>query len=294
MTISIDDLRAVVQVADDTGFGKAAATLRLTQSALTRRLQKVEEELGARLFDRSTRQVRPTAIGNEFLPAARRILNEYERSLGGIRDVIAKRRGLVTMTSLMTVAYGVLPAVLSGFNDRYPKIQVRLLDDTGDRIAEHVKSGDAEFGVDMEHAADPDLSFEPLLTEPYVVACRPTHPLAGSNPIEWEDMQNHRLAVLGAASGIGRQLDAANRSGQWLFEVQHLSTLMGLIGDGRVAGIVPALVLGAHRGADLVSRPLADQGASRRIGVIRRRGAAMSPAARSLLDHVRRELRQLP
>lgn len=294
MTISIDDLRAVVLVAEEAGFGKAADALRLTQSALTRRLQKVEEELGARLFDRSTRQVRPTALGTEFLPAARRILNEYERSLAGIRDVIAKRRGLVTMTSLMTIAYGVLPGVLGGFNDRYPEIQVRVLDDTGDRIAGHVRSGAAEFGVDMEHPSDPDLGFEPLLTEPYVLACHPTHALAGATPLRWEDMEGRKLAVLGGASGIGRQLEASGRTGRWLFEVQHLSTLMGLIADGRVAGIVPALVLNAHAVAGLVSRPLADPGASRRIGVIRRRGAAMSPAASSLLDHVRSGLRRLP
>lgn len=293
MIISLDDLRAFILVADKQGFGKAAESLNLTQSALTRRLQKVEEYLGARLFDRSTRQVDLTAIGREFLPSARRILHEYERSLAGIEDVIAKRSGMVTMTSLMTVAFGVLPSVLADFNAEYPDIRVRILDDTGSRIAGHIRSGAAEFGIDMAHATDPDIDFEPVLTEPYIVACHPSHPLAGSGPLRWEDLNRHRCVSLGPASGIGRQLNVPQTGQNWIFEVQHLSTMMGLIASGSVVGIVPSLVLHANPGTDLVSLALIDPPANRDIGLVTRRGGALSPAAETLMSTIREELRRV-
>lgn len=194
------------------------------------------------------------------------------------------------MTSLMTVAFGVLPTVLHRFNEAYPEIRVRILDDTGSRIAEHIRAGSAEFGVDMAHAPTPDIDFEPVLTEPYVVACHPSHPLAGKGPLRWEDLNRHRCVSLGPASGIGSQLHVPQTGQNWIFEVQHLSTMMGLIASGKVAGIVPSLVLHANPGTDLINRPLVDPSASREIGLITRRGSALSPAAETLMSMIKQEL----
>lgn len=284
MNIGLEDIRAFLVIAELQSFSQAADRLAVSQSALTRRIQKVEDHLGARLFDRSTRHVAPTAVGRAFLPMAERMVGAFERSLGQIDDVIRKRRGVVTVASLMTVAFGLLPRVARAFAQAYPEVRLRILDATGSEIADHVRSGEAEFGIDMEGEPDADLAFEPLAVERYVLACRPDHPLAGASPVDWSALAAHECVVLGPQSGIGRQLRAAVPTLDWRFEMQHLSTVMGFLAAGIGVAAIPSLALSSTNPADLVYRPLTEPVVERRIGVIRRRGAALSPAAQSLRD----------
>ena len=91
MNIDIHGLQAFARIAELGTFHKAAQALHLSQSALSRRISKLEEELGVRLLDRTTRKVRLTAVGRDFLPQARRLIEDLENSLAGLRDM-AKRR----------------------------------------------------------------------------------------------------------------------------------------------------------------------------------------------------------
>ncbi len=293
MNVSLEDIRAFLVIAELESFSQAADRLSVSQSALSRRIVKIEDHLGARLFDRSTRHVALTAIGREFLPLAHRMLGEFERSLDRIGDVILKRGGVVTIASLMTVAFGVLPPVAARFGAAHPDVRLRILDATGPEIAAHVRSGEAEFGIDMEAEPDAEIAFEPLAVEHYVLACRPGHPLAGDTPLDWSAVHGHRCIVLGPDSGIGRQLRAAVPHIDWQCEVQHLSTVLGFLAAGIGVAAIPALALGSMNAADLVYRRLTGPEVTRRIGIIRRRGAALSPAALSLRDSVTAEFAAL-
>jgi DNA-binding transcriptional LysR family regulator len=286
MNINLEDIRAFLAIAELESFSQAADRLAVSQSALTRRIQKVEDHLGARLFDRSTRHVELTAVGQEFRPLADRMVGEFERSLRQIDDVIQKREGLVTIASLMTIAFGILPVIAERFSTAYPKIRLRILDATGAEISEYVKSGEAEFGIDMEGEPDPLIAFEPLAMERYVLACRPDHPLAGDTPLHWSSIREHGSIVLGPNSGIGRQLRATVPTLDWRYEIQHLSTLMGFLNNGMGSAVIPSLAMTAVNPVNLVYRPLINPEVKRRIGIIRRPGAALSPAAQSLREHV--------
>jgi DNA-binding transcriptional LysR family regulator len=95
-------------------------------------------------------------------------------------------------------------------------------------------------------------------------------------------VQGHRCIVLGPESGIGRQLRAAVPTIDWQFEIQHLSTLLGFLAAGLGVAAVPALALTSVLPGDLVFRNLTGPEVTRRIGLIRRPGAVLSPAAQSL------------
>ena len=289
MNLTLEDIRAFVVISELESFRQAGERLAVSQSALSRRIQKIEDQLGVRLFDRSTRRIALTAVGREFLPLAQRMIGEFERSLGRIGDVIQKRIGVVTIASLMTVARGVLPSAVRRFSADNPDVKIRILDATGPEILDHVRAGAAEFGIDMEGDADPDVAFEPLADEHYVLACPPDHPLAGAAPLAWAKLQGHRCLVLGPDSGIGRQLRAAMPAVDWQVETQHLSTLLGFLAVGTGVAVVPSLALGAMDAADLRYRTLQRPEIKRRIGLIRRRGAALSPAAQGLRDAVAAE-----
>lgn len=286
MNISLEDVRAFLVISELESFRQAADRLAVSQSALSRRVRKIEDQLGARLFDRSTRRVALTAVGREFIPLAQRMVGEFERSLERIGDVIGRRRGLVTVASLMTVACGVLPRVAERFGAANPNVKLRILDATGPEILEHVRSGEAEFGIDMEGEPDAEIAFEPLAVEHYVLACRPDHPLAGTAPLPWSAVEGHRCVVLGPDSGIGRQLRASVPSIDWQVEMQHLGTVLGFLAAGVGVAAVPALALSSINSAELSYRRLTRPEVERRIGLIRRRGAALSPAALGLRDFV--------
>ena len=290
MKIGLDDIRAFVAVAELSGFNAAAAKLNVTQSALTQRLGKLESYLGARLFDRTTRHVELTEVGREFLPSAFGILQEFEGSLSRIGDVIAKRRGLVSFASLLTIAYGFVPAILDKFRAEHPGVRVRVLDETGLHVADRVKRREAEFGIDMQIAEDPEIDFEPLVEEPYVLACRRDHPLAGRKKLPWSALSDGGYVAFGVESGIGRQLAAPQAALSWDYEVQHLGTMMGLLQTGFGVGVVPYSVMRDRRNETLVSRPLIEPAVTRTVGIIKRTGSSLSPAAEALRDIARAEI----
>lgn len=289
MNVTLEDIRAFLAVARLESFSQAAERLAVSQSALTRRIQKIEEHLGVRVFNRSTRRVELTAVGKEFMPLADRMVGEFERSLGQINDVIEKRHGLVTIASLMTVAFGLLPLVAKRFQQAHPMVRMRVLDATGRDISDHVRSGEAEFGIDMEGEPDAELAFEPLADERYVIACRPDHPLAGRTPIGSSEIAGHACVTLGSRSAIGRQLRETIPALDWQFEVQHLSTVLGYLNAGLGVAAIPSLALRSIDQDSLSCRPLIDPKITRSIGIIRRRGMALSPAALSLRELIRAE-----
>ena len=283
----LKEIDVFVKVVELGSFVKAARELHLTQSALTQRLKKLEEALGARLIDRTTRTVAPTAIGQNFLPAARRLLAQFEQSVADIQDVIDIRGGRVTIASLISVATNILPAVLSDFGARHPTVRVRVLDESELDIAEHVRRGDAEFAIDMEmEEPDDDLVYTTVMRDRFVLACRPDHPLAAGGPVAWEALTEMPVVTLGSRSGTSRllyaQLPKARNNLAWRYEVQHLSTKMAFVEAGLGVGIIPEMSMLPGAGGALVYRPLVDPDLARNIVIVERRDATLSPAAAAL------------
>ena len=108
-------LHAVLAVAEYNSFIAAAAFLKTSQPALTRTIKRVEDVLGVRLFDRSTRRVAITAAGKEFVAVAERMLNDLRISIGSMREIGEEQRGQIIISSIMSVANGLLPAIVAKY-----------------------------------------------------------------------------------------------------------------------------------------------------------------------------------
>jgi DNA-binding transcriptional LysR family regulator len=108
--LSARQLQAVLAVAEYNSFIAAAAFLKTSQPALTRTIKRVEDILGVRLFDRSTRRVGITAAGKEFVAVAERMLNDLRISVRSMREIGEEQRGQIIISSIMSVANGLLPA----------------------------------------------------------------------------------------------------------------------------------------------------------------------------------------
>jgi len=277
------DLRAFLAVVELESFNRAADALHLSQPALSRRIQKLESSIGAALLERTTRHVSPTALGLELMPLVRRMLEEFDGSLFAARDRGPRRNELVTIACLPTAAFYFLPTVIKQFNRDYPDIRFRILDLTATEGLQAVLRGEVEFGINFMGTTDPDLIFDRIAEDPFVLAIRRDHPLAEKDEVRWEDLLPYRLITVHRSSGNRTMLDAtlarANIELQWSYEVTHLSTSLGLVEAGLGISVLPRTATPGQDHPFIVTRPLLNPQISRTIGVVRRRGATLSPAA---------------
>lgn len=283
----LKELDVFVRVVELGSFKEAARALNLTQSALTQRLQKLEAALGARLIDRTTRSLAPTAVGRGFLPGARELLAQFERAVGDLEDQVHGRGGRVSVASLISVATHVLPSAIGRFREAHPDVRVQVFDAAEREIADYVRRGAAEFAVDMQTgAATPDLEVTPLMQDRFVLVSRADHPAAAGGPVAWQDLAELPVVMLGARSGTSRlvlaELPTARHAAAWRYEVQHLATMLGFVEAGLGVGIVPGLVMPAVAARGLVHRPLITPGLDRTLVLLQRREATLSPAAAGL------------
>jgi DNA-binding transcriptional LysR family regulator len=287
------DLRAFLAVVELQGFHKAADALNLSQPALTRRIKKLEQTVGAALLERTTRRVAPTALGRELVPLVKRMLDEFETSLFSVREFGQRQAAVVTIACLPTAAFYFLPRVIKGFNQIYPQIRFRILDLSANDGLQSVSRGEVEFGINLMGLSDPQLHFTPLMDDPFVLACRRDHPLAGTGPLRWVELEPHRLVTVGRTSGNRTLLDAAlaryNLRLQWFYEVTHLSTSLGLIEAGLGVSVLPRLATPQSNHPIIITRPLVEPEVSRPIGIVQRRSGRLSPAAQRFLEMLLRE-----
>jgi DNA-binding transcriptional LysR family regulator len=282
------DLRAFLSVVDLESFHRAAEALHLSQPALSRRIQKLEQAIGAPLLERTTRHVAPTALGRELIPLVQRMLEEFDGSLFTIRDVGQNRGGLVTIACLPTAAFYFLPTVIRQFNAEYPNIRFRILDLPATDGLQAVSRGEVEFGINLMGNSDPDLTFERIAEDPFVLAARKDHPLAAKDHVDWQDLAPYQLITVHRSSGNRTLLDAAlaksNIKLRWFYEVTHLSTSLGLVEAGLGISVLPRMATPQGEHPFLITRPIGHPEISRIIGVVRRRGSTLSPAAERFLD----------
>ena len=151
MKLPIDGIQAFVQIAELGSFHRAAEELSLTQTALTRRIQRLEGFLGVKLLDRTTRATALTPVGREFLPLAGRLINDLTYGLERLRSTARLSLGDVTLATIHSVAFREMPLALRLYARRYPHNRVRLLERSGALVTEAVRQVQADFGIHIQH-----------------------------------------------------------------------------------------------------------------------------------------------
>lgn len=297
MRANFEDLRAFVHVAERASFVQAADGLSITQSALSRRLRKLEEVVGARLLDRTSRRVGLTAVGEAFLPSARRVIRHMDGAMTDIQDFVSLRGGTVGIASTRSVASTVLPAAIERYNAEHPGMKVRVLDGIGPGTSRFVLNGEAEFGVVLADNEPAELDVTPVLEDPYVLACHQDHPLADSAVVRWSALSGHGFIRMAPGTGnehvLRRKLEPLGLVPEWVLEARHLTSLMAFIERGLGVSAIPRIAVEPFRSARIAIRRLVDPMVCRHIGILEVPGRSLSPAALALRRIVFEELEQL-
>jgi DNA-binding transcriptional LysR family regulator len=286
MNFSVRDLRALIALVEERNFTRAAERVHLSQSAFSTLIRTMERSLGARLFDRSTRNVAPTAEGKLLESSARRLLSDFEEMIGDFRDHSQRRKGRIGIAAMPSLAAWWLPGVLAEYHALYPGIDLGLVDAHSERCLSLLRSGQVDLAIASAGDKDTDLVSEALCSDKFYLICRKSHPLARRKSVRPRDLAEHPFLHLTRNTSVRNHLDEALRSVpvRIILEVELLATLAGLVEAGLGITVVPALTLVYFAHPDLAVRPVMLKGLSREVLIVRRKSEPLSAAAQAMRD----------
>ena len=290
MKIDFDGLQAFVTVAELGAFNKAADKLGLTQAALTRRIQKLENYLDLKLMDRTTRHMALTPIGRDLLPKARSLVMDMASTFTQLKDASQTGKGHFTLACVPTLATSVLPLWIRQYRDRFPANRVKLVDASAYEIREAVLGQQAELGVTVQGSKHPDLEETVLFDDPLMFYCRSEHPLSNRSSLTWADMNVDDLIVVSSFTGtrivMNYQLAKKGIELQGHYEVQHHATALNLVTAGVGCAIMPATTCADGDRPGVLRIALKSPVVRRKIVLVRKKGVTLSPGAQAFNDIV--------
>lgn len=283
----IEDLRALLALEALGSFVRAAEELHITQSAFSRRIAQLEDLVGGRLVERTSRRVALSALGRSLAQDARTLLPRLDQALEDASRQASGEAGSVSLACLSTVACSSLPIIHGRFRAAFPKVRLHVRDDTGQRVTQSVLNHEAEWGISVVASAAEGLTTQSLGRDPFVLAFASDHPLAAHEAVAWRDLQRWNPITLSRNSAnrlfIDKALEQAGIASPWFDEVEHLSTMLGFLRHGAVVGVLPRLALGAQSHG-LSTCPLVEPVVSREIALIRRSETTLSKPSQFLWD----------
>ena len=288
MPITIDDIRAFIEIHKLGSFAAAADSLCLTSPALTRRIGKIEEFIGDSVFDRSTSPISLSVAGELFIERARPVLMDFDDFLKFSETIISKNRIEISFASIMSISASVVPGAISKYRSDVPDTKFRVLDCNGLDVEKLVRDDAVEFGISTKPSASAGLQFEQLTSEEIVFVCRDDHPLASKRRMGWSILANRNVMMLGGTSSTTRHiidsLTQAGISSPNGIQLQQLSTLIGFIESGFGGCVLPSLAAGLFRSDRIKIVPLLHPVIRRDIGIVTRPKRELSKPASAFRD----------
>ena len=297
MRVNFLGLQAFLSVADRGSFHRAAVHLHLSQTAISHRIKKLEEELGLRLFARTTREVSLTQAGLELVETARDAVAQLESSLDQLRKQRSREKRTLTIACLPTFALYRLPPVLARFKQIQPDVDVKIHEVLSMDMPPLLLRGEAAFGLSVISTNRWDLDIEPLIeADPFVLVCPVGHMLAKRKVVRWSDLKGYSLIRVGRDHAIRTLIDDALGTMRdeldWKYEVQGVETAVTLAESACGLTFVPHSNFALYRSKHLTARPMESPSITCSFGLVTKRGVPLSPVAELFRDLLRKQITQ--
>lgn len=287
MNPTLRQMRAFVALARMGNFTLAAASLHVTQSALSGLIKELEQTLGVRVVDRSTRRIALTATGQELYPLFSQMIDDLDGALANIADQAQLRKGIVRVAVPQLMACTLLPQVIAAWRERHPDIRISLSDSPVEGVTARVLSGETDFGIGPERDGAPQLQARLLMEMPFEAVVPPGHPLAGRTRATWAELAAWPLISLRGqfTERLLADMDAAppGLALKPAHEVTYMTTALAMVaaGLGITVGMPYAAPLVRLHG--LAAVPLAEPVLTRRFFVYTREQRSLTPAAEAFI-----------
>jgi len=288
--MEMQQLRYVVAVARTGNFSRAAEQCHVSQPSLSQQIQKLEDELGERLFDRLKREVRLTPHGEVFLRRAMRVLDEVDAALREAKDAGELLRGTLRLGVLPTIAPYLLPSVMADFAEKFPGVEVIVHEDTTAQLLKLLVSCEIEFALASRPIEDERLEIDDLFGEELLLALPPGHSLNRKRTIRVADLEGERFILMKDGHCLGDQVlgfcERREMRPTISFRSAQLETIQSLVCAGLGVSLIPAMATEGERHDRPKYRSLAGPKPHRQIVAVRPKQRPPSRAASEFLKIV--------
>ncbi|GAA4324438.1 LysR family transcriptional regulator [Pigmentiphaga soli] len=281
--ITLRQIEGFIAAAEALSFARAAESLHVTPPAFSQLIGELEAGLGVRLFDRTTRRVILTTAGESLLRKMKRGLFEIDQACEDAKAIARLERGHLTVSTLPSLAVGIVTQSLGEMRTRFPGLTVSLYEDHNGSLLDRLAQGEDDFAICAYSEGTRDLDFDDLFVEELVAVLPESHPLARRRILSWTSLESEALILTALQSSIREQVRHALRHNRIdkrnEYETANMFTALAMVRAGFGMTIVPLTVLPEVNMAGLAWRRLRNPTPRRRIVIGRRRDRTASPAA---------------
>ncbi|RBW63494.1 LysR family transcriptional regulator [Vibrionales bacterium C3R12] len=283
MSIKLQQLKHFALVVEEGGFRAASKRANRSQAALSTSIKELEKILGQSLFESGNKSTL-TPFGEICVPKITQFLNVYSALDNDLRAAAAGQQGRVRIASVPSVAAKLIPSVLGAFCEKYPNVEVSLVDDNAAGVEARLLSGEVDVALgNSSHLDDGAIDFTPLISDPIGVVCLRDNPIAAqSDGIEWHTLLKQPFIRNGTCTLLD-PTPARALSEQALYSVENITSLFSVLELGIGVTTLPKLAFPTNE-TRLVWIPLIDPPLKRQIGIFRLADRTISPQAQAFHD----------
>jgi len=240
------DLRQleILQAIAETGsFTACGRKLHVSQSAISRQIALLEEELGEPLFLRVGRKVRMTPAAEALVQLGQRVSQDVRDTVASVTDRTREMRGTLRLSGGMTVCLYIFPTLVKQLRRSHPKLDVKMMVATAGRSVQEIRAGHVDAGLLTLPVEEADLVTMPVLREELLLVTMPGHPLAKRKKIAPQDLAGEPFVAFEAGSGTRRVIDrfflSENIEPNIVMETENVEIIKAMVKTGLGIGIVP-------------------------------------------------------
>ena len=292
MNVTLRQLRAFLAVARTGSFTLAAESLYISQSALSGLVKELEQSMGVRLIDRSTRRVHLTEAGERLSPMLETVLHDLDEVLHRAVDDSTSQKGVVRVAVSQLLASTLMPDLIARFQAEHPGGSVKLVDVPVEDVMARVFSGEVDIGITVSTVSERGISVALRHPSPIIAVLHPEHPLAGRGQLSLAQLVGHAVALPGPDSTLRQLFDiSCSRQGldfEAVFECDRLDPCLSFVRSGGGITLNGELALRERlRRGEVVGIPLRDREMNERhFEVQTLAGRTLPRAAKAFLEHL--------
>lgn len=286
--MDLRQLEILRAVADRGSFTAAGEQLHLSQSAVSRQILLLEDELKEELFQRIGRKIRITPAGAKLLRLSQRVFDDIEDTRASIVEHQQTLHGTVRLIGGMTVCLYVFPPLLKQFRRAHPGVEVKVTAGAAPRLVRQLRTGSADLGLLTLPVEDANLVSVPVMREELLLVTSPSHPLARRKQIGAQELNGQPFVLFEAGSNSRRAIDVffarENISAKVVTETENVEIIKALVRIGMGITIIPYQSVAREvRAGQLFCSRIAGQQLVRETGWVHLRASRVPRAVQEMM-----------
>jgi DNA-binding transcriptional LysR family regulator len=298
MDLNLREIRAFIAVAQTGSFTRAATRLHLSQPALTVQIRRIEDIVGARLFDRNSRSVALTTIGRQLLPLLQKSLQDMENVLHDARALSDASSGQIRIACLPSFAASVLPDFILAFRNEMPTVTFAIRDVVASVVNQLVRNEDVDLGLTGGTLSDPSLEVLHAGEDRLCVICPQGHALMKKRHVRVDDVAAYPLILTASGTSVRAVVDAAFLDAGCAplitSEPTYMMSAVAMVRAGLGLTILPRSAREILAEPTLVSRPIDDPRFVRPVMLVKKRGRTLPPVTKAFIHAIAKALEAAP